>query len=223
MSDLLTQIPEAIIFDADGVIFDSEKLWDVGDRKFLKGKGADKFPEEIKSRLAGTSLLEGTAMLLESIGLDTNVEEAAKERIKIMEELYATRIEFLPGFLSFHDYVIKNNFKTCVATSMSRHLFPLIDRRTDFLSLFEGKVYSVTSVEKAKPAPDIYLYAAEKIQADPKKCLVIEDSPNGIKAANAAGMFTVGLASTFEPQHLSEADIVFKTFHMIESFIENSK
>lgn len=210
----------AIIFDADGVIFDSEKLWDIGDGEFLARRGVSEFPGDLKSRLAGTSLMHGTAMILETIGADENVDVAAAERVGIMEGLYAGQIAFMPGFEEFFSFVKAGNWKTAVATSMSKTLFPVIDGKLGFLQLFEGKVFSVNDVQHAKPAPDIYLYAAEKVGIVPENCLVIEDSPNGIKAAKAAGMYCVGLATTFHQEKLTEADKVCLTFEEIKRFID---
>lgn len=212
--------PQAIIFDADGVIFDSEKLWDIGDSNFLARRGLSAFPERLKPELAGTSVAAGTALLLECAGSEENLDDAVRERIATMEGLYAEQIEFMPGFMEFLSYVKSRSLKTAVATSMSRSLFPAIDNRLNFLELFEGKVFSVVDVLKPKPAPDVYLHAAKNIAAAPENCLVIEDSPNGILAAKAAGMFCIGLSTTFAPENISMADAVFKSFKEIEHFIE---
>lgn len=210
---------EGIIFDADGVIFDSEKLWDIGDSQFLAKRGLHHFPEGLKERLAGTSVLDGTALLLESAESNENVEVAAKERISIMEKLYAAEIEYMPGFEKFHSFLKSEKIRTAVATSMNRNLFPLINSRLGFIERFEGKVYSVNDVPNPKPAPDVYLHAARMIGIVPSRCLVIEDAPNGIRAAKAAGMFCIGLASTFSEENLPQADVVYRNFDEIKTFI----
>lgn len=211
---------KAIIFDADGVIFDSEKLWDIGDGEFLARRGVSGFPGDLKSRLAGTSLHHGTTMILEAIGAEENIDLAAAERVGIMERLYAEQIAYNPGFEAFFSYVEAGKWQTAVATSMSKTLFPVIDDRLGFLQLFEGRVFSVNDVEHAKPAPDIYYYAAERVGVAPQNCLVIEDSPNGIKAAKAAGMYCIGLATTFGREKLTGADKVYLTFDEIRQFID---
>ncbi len=211
---------EAIIFDADGVIFDSEKLWDVGDAEFMAKRGVPGLSSEVKAKLAGTSLLDGTALLLDSYQIKEDVHTAAKERIGIMEKKYANELEFMEGFKEFLDFA-QGRLQTAVATSMSKHLFPLLDKNIGFLKMFGGHVYSVNEVPHAKPAPDIYLYAAKQIDVAPEKCVVIEDAPNGILAAKSAGMYCIGFASTFPPDLLNKADIVFQTFDEISGFIEN--
>jgi len=211
---------KAIIFDADGVIFDSEKLWDSGDAEFMTKRGIGKITNQIKAQLAGTSLLDGTSLLLNSYGINEEVEKAAQERLMIMEKKYSTEIEYMKGFKPFLNFVKERNLKTAVATSMSSNLFPILDDKMNFLQLFDGNVFSVSEVENAKPAPDIYLYAAKKIAADPSDCLVIEDAPNGIKAAKAAGMSCIGFATTFSPEFLTDADWVAHSFSEISDFIE---
>ena len=210
---------EAVIFDADGVIFDSEKLWDIGDSMFMQKRGISKIKDDVKVQLAGTSLIDGTTLLLKSHGLEEDVQLASLERMKIMETMYKTRINYMDGFLAFLHWIKSINLKAAVATSMNKNLFPFVDQRTGFINEFDQHVYSVSDVKHAKPAPDIYLYAANKINTDPAKCFVIEDAPNGIKAAKSAGMFCIGLASTFKPLYLKEANIVCQTFDDIKDYM----
>ena len=210
---------EAVIFDADGVIFDSEKLWDIGDGHFMAKRGIKKIDDTVKVKLAGTSLHAGTQLLLSSHGIQEDIQKASAERMKIMEDLYSSNIEFMNGFPEFFNWLNIKGIKSAVATSMNKSLFPPIDKRTGFLKKFDHQVFSVSDVENAKPAPDIYLFAAKNIQVNPDKCLVIEDAPNGIKAAKSAGMFCIGLSTTFKPTYLTEADIICNSFTEIREFI----
>ncbi len=210
---------QAVIFDADGVIFDSEKLWDIGDGEFMATRGIKEIDGEVKIKLAGTSLYEGTKLLLESYGLNEDIQKASVERVKRMEELYKTSITFMDGFPEFFEWIKKKKLSTAVATSMNKSLFPFVNEHTGFLEMFDRQVYSVSDVTFPKPAPDIYLYAAEKLGVQAANCLVIEDAPNGIKAAKSAGMFCVGIATTFQDIYLKEADHICKTFDEIKALI----
>jgi beta-phosphoglucomutase-like phosphatase (HAD superfamily) len=83
-------------------------------------------------------------------------------------------------------------------------------RATDLLARFEGRIFSATEVEHGKPAPDLFLYAAERMGVDPTSCAVVEDSPFGVEAANAAGMCSFAYAGGVVPaERLQEADVVF--------------
>ena len=125
----------------------------------------------------------------------------------------------MEGFPKFLEWVNKSELSTAVATSMNKSLFPFVDKRTGFLKAFNHHVYSVSDVKLPKPAPDIYLYAAEKLGIQPSNSLVIEDAPNGIKAAKSAGMFCVGITTTFQDIYLREADHICKTFDEIKELI----
>ncbi len=215
----MTSKLDAVIFDADGVIFDSEKLWDIGDGQFMASRGVNNINEEIKAKLAGTSLIDGTTLLLSSHGVIENFELAAQERLKIMESLYAEQIEYMDGFIPFFNWLKSTRLKTAVATSMSKKLFPFVNDKTGFMELFTGNVFSVSDVQNAKPSPDIYIHAAKSIHVNPGNCLVIEDAPNGIKSAKFAGMFCIGISTTFQPQYLQEADLICNTFQEIKDYL----
>jgi beta-phosphoglucomutase len=206
---------EAIVFDAEGVIIDTETIWDEGQRVFLGRRGIEYDRALVKPMLTGRSLKDGAATLAELYGIPGDPEELARERADIVRDLMPG-VEFIPGFREFFDSV-RERYRTCVATAMADDLFELVDRNLGLRDLFGGHVYMLSDVgHRSKPDPALFLFAAAKIETPPQACLVIEDSPHGVEAAHRAGMWVVGLATTYEPEALAGANEVVRTFAEID-------
>jgi haloacid dehalogenase superfamily, subfamily IA, variant 3 with third motif having DD or ED len=109
---------------------------------------------------------------------------------------------------------------TCVASSGSYERLNLTLGLTGLGDLFEGRIYSADDVPRGKPAPDLFLLAAERMRYDPGACLVIEDSPSGVQAASAAGMRVIGYAGLIPERALSEADEVIDDMAHLVSAVE---
>ena len=205
---------QAIIFDADGVIFDNEDLWDEGQKIFLGRWGKIYDRALTKHRLTGRSLSDGVRIMQEQYNFPGDPEALAEERMQIMKKLYG-QVQLIPGFLEFLSS-IQPEYKTAVATSSNLELFKILDKKFSITKLFNGHVYFLKDVNFiSKPAPDIFLYAAKMLACDPKDCLVIEDAPLGIEAAKRAGMKAVGLMSSYPKDVLSAADQVVSKFSEI--------
>ena len=106
----------------------------------------------------------------------------------------------------------ENKFKLAVASSAKRERIELVLNRFELTSYFDV-IVSGYEVSNSKPHPDIFLKAAEKLKVDPKECIVIEDSANGIRAAKLANMFWIGYNNPISNQDLSEADIIINDFN----------
>jgi beta-phosphoglucomutase len=203
--------PEAIIFDAEGVVIDTEAVWDEGQRIFLDRRRIDYDRGRIKPMLTGRSLEDGTRFLMEHFDLEGEVGELARERADIVRALMAT-VQFVPGFLEFFAQV-RGPYETGVATAMAEELFEIVDSKLRIRELFERHVYTLVDVgQKSKPDPDLFLFAASKLGVSPEACIVIEDSPHGVEASRRAGMSVIGLATTYEPKLLADADLVVESF-----------
>jgi len=207
--------PQAIIFDAEGVVVDSESIWDHGQRVFLERRGCRYDRDRIKPLLTGRSVAEGVAIMQEAYGFGGDVETLAEERIAIVRGLLADEVHFIPGFEAFFRRV-RAQYKTCIATAMSEELFQLVDRRLGLSALFGGRIFTLSNVGgRSKPAPDLFLHAARRLGAEPGGCIVIEDAPHGIEAARRAGMRCIGLATTYGRERLEAADFVAERFEAI--------
>ena len=213
--DSVYQMTDTIIFDNEGVIADTEPLWDREQEEFLGRRGIMYERKRIKHLLTGLSLVEGVKILKREYNIKGDDELLAEERLAIVKGLLAADVGFVNGFNGFFN-TVRNSYKTCVATSMHRELLKIIDKKLSLTKLFEGRIYSIEEVgNKSKPFPDIFLYAAQKLKSEPKNCLVIEDSPNGIEAALRAGMKCIGLATTYPGDKLGNATFTAKSFNDI--------
>src|ERR1700748_329423 len=122
-------------------------------------------------------------------------------------------VRFTEGFPEFFEERVRGRYATCIATSMPEELFAVADRRLGISRFFGSRVYFPSHVGgRAKPAPDLFLYAAGQLGAPPDRCLVPEHPPRGIDAARRAGMPVIGLATTHERELLREADRVVGSF-----------
>ena len=208
---------EAILFDCDGVVLDSETIWDRCETEFLRRRGIAFDIARTKPLITGLGQRAGVLLLQQQYGVEGDPDALVLERLEIIRELFEQEVRFTEGFPEFYEEKVRGRYATCIATSMPEELFAVADRKLRIARFFEGRVYFPTHVGgRAKPAPDIFLYAAAQLGAPPERCLVIEDSPRGLEAARRAGMTSIGLATTHGPEMLGEADRVVSSFAEIE-------
>jgi len=208
---------EAILFDCDGVVLDSETIWDRCEAELLRRRGIAFDLERTKPLITGLSQQAGILLLQEQYGVEGDLDALVAERLEIICGLFEREVRFTAGFPEFFEERVRGRYATCIATSMPEELFAVADRRLGISRFFGSRVYFPTHVGgRAKPAPDLFLYAAGQLGVPPDRCLVIEDSPRGIEAARRAGMPVIGLATTHERELLEEADWVVGSFGEIE-------
>jgi beta-phosphoglucomutase-like phosphatase (HAD superfamily) len=208
---------DAILFDCDGVVLDSETIWDRCETEFLRRRGIAFDIARTKPLITGLGQRAGVLLLQEQYGIAGDPDALAQERLEIIRELFEQEVRFTEGFPEFYEEKVRGRYATCIATSMPEELFAVADRKLGIARFFDGRVYFPTHVGgRAKPAPDIFLHAAAQLGTPPERCLVIEDSPRGLEAARRAGMTSIGLATTHGPEMLGEADRVVASFAEIE-------
>jgi beta-phosphoglucomutase len=204
---------ETILFDCDGVVLDSETIWDRCEMEFLRRRGIDFDAALTKPLITGLGQTASVLLLQEQYGVPGDPEELVAERLSIIQGLFESAVRFTPGFEEFFEEKVHGQFKTCIATSMPEELFDVADRRLGLRRFFGEHVYFPSHVGgRAKPEPDLFLYAAAQLATPPERCLVIEDSPRGIEAARRAGMAVIGLATTHERGLLAGANRVAGSF-----------
>jgi beta-phosphoglucomutase len=207
---------EAIIFDLEGVIIDTEDVWDDVAVEFLRRHGRAYNRETTKHLMMGKNLSDGVLILQELYDFSGDLQALTEERRSIAKELLSKEINFMPGFLDFFDSTAKN-YKTAVASSMEKDFIAAVDKRLHLSKLFGEHIYSIQEIGFiSKPNPDIFLYAAKKLDVLPEKCAVIEDAPNGIQAAKTAGMQSIGITTSTTKQRLSAADQIVDKFNEIK-------
>jgi len=199
---------ELIIFDMDGLMFDTEKISFISwrDAAALYGYEID---DEIFRKTIGANLISTKDIYIKHFGISFPIEEIISERVRISEELI--KLKGLPikkGLYELLDYLNQANIKKAIATSTSRNralkLLKLagIDNNFDY-------VLCGDEIEKSKPDPEIFLKVSDKLGCSPNKCLVLEDSEIGIEAAHKAGMFPIMIPDMKEPNELIKT-LIFK-------------
>lgn len=183
-------MPGLIIFDCDGVLIDSEPLACRSLSEVLAGIGVQLSADEINAELVGISLGGVTGYVQDRFGV-TLGPEFWKAHLAAIHDLFAAElkpIDYVPEMLD------QISGPKCVASSgrMAR-LGPAL-KMTGLHEYFQPYIYNAEMVERAKPAPDLFLYAAKEMAFQPQDCLVIEDSRAGVTAAVAAGMPVIGFA-----------------------------
>jgi beta-phosphoglucomutase len=203
---------DTIIFDNEGVVVDTEHVWDKEQEIFLGRRGIQYKKDRIKHLLSGRSIKDGVKILKQEYNLNGDEMDLSEERYAIVKNLLRSDVSFIKGFMDFYE-LVKHKYKTCIATSMDEELLNIIDKKLFLNELFGGNIYTLKHVGyKSKPCPDIFLYAAKQLKSSPINCLVIEDSPNGIDAALKAGMKCIGLATTYTDERLKNANCIVKSF-----------
>ncbi len=202
---------KAVIFDADGVVINTEPLYEQGDREFFSKHGVTDEPEKYRHLLTGKPLDQGIKVMQKLYGFGGKTAELADGRLAVIKKYYR-EVAFVPGFLDFFAG-IKNRYKTAIATSSVLELFRIADGQLHLTDLFGGHVYFLKDVNNvSKPAPDIFLHAARQLGEAPENCLVIEDAVNGVMAAKNAGMKCIALTTTHDAALLKDADQIAKSY-----------
>ncbi|HNB57914.1 MAG TPA: HAD family phosphatase [bacterium] len=207
---------DTIIFDAEGIVIDTETIWDKGQAIFLQRRGFVYDRERIKPLLTGRTLAEGVEVMKQAYRFDGDTEALARERADIVRELFMHETTFIDGFLPFFA-TVRGRYKTCIATSMDQELLELVDQHLNLSALFENRIYTLDKVGfRSKPNPDIFLYAAQQLESSPENCVVIEDAPHGIDAAKRAGMRCIAISTTYDPGKLQQADLIVNAYTEID-------
>jgi HAD superfamily hydrolase (TIGR01509 family) len=180
-----------IIFDCDGVLIDSEIVAARLEAEAITELGLPTTAEEICRRFAGTTTREVWATLERELGrpLPHGFFEAHLAHVR---DVFSRDLEAIAGARAAVAAVAATGSPYCVASSTQ--LASLITNlgTAGLADLFDGNVFSASQVKRAKPAPDVFLFAASQMGADPADCVVVEDSVAGVTAARRAGMPVVG-------------------------------
>ncbi len=207
----------AVIFDMDGTIVNTEPLWVEATRLLLTRRNVavtKQLQQEINLRVRGLSVPNIMLTLKNMFNLEEEVSALVQEETQLAHSLYETNLAFMDGFEQFHAELKANNIKCAIATNGSDAAIAKTDRILQLERFFGEHIYGISSVQGvSKPSPDIFLYAAQQLEADPSQCVVIEDSPPGIQAAKAARMYCVGINGTGSSEFTQGANHVVKNFH----------
>jgi HAD superfamily hydrolase (TIGR01509 family) len=186
----------AVVFDLDGVLIDSEPVWEEVRRAYVAEHGGRWRPES-QRRLMGMSTAEWATYLHRELGVDRPPEVIADEVLERMAARYGQRPPLLEGALAAVQRLAER-WPLGLASSSSRRLIDLVLEAGGLARWFRATV-STEEVARGKPAPDAYLEVAARLGADPDACVAVEDSSNGVRSAAAAGMRVIATPSPRYP------------------------
>jgi HAD superfamily hydrolase (TIGR01509 family) len=199
---------EAVVFDLDGVLLDSEQLWDETREQLAKERGG-RWHDGAQRDMMGMSSREWSRYMHETIGLPEPPEEINREVVERLAAAYRERLPVIPGAREAVERLAAR-WPLGLASSSNRELIDLALELLGVRHLFKATVSS-EEVARGKPAPDVYLEAARRLGVDPAHTAAIEDSHNGILAAKAAGMCVIAIPNRHFPpdeRALKQADLV---------------
>ena len=204
----------AVVFDLDGVIIDSEEVWEEVRRGYVAEHGREFLPDT-QQRLMGMSTPEWARYLAEDVGVGVPPERVAADVLDRMAERYRARVPLIPGAVDAV-HRIAARFPVALASSSARVLIDRVLESAGLTGVFRATL-STEEVPRGKPAPDVFLAAAERLGADPAECAAIEDSSNGLRGAAAAGMAVICVPHGVYPP---AEDALARTDLVVESLDE---
>ncbi|GAA2307385.1 HAD family phosphatase [Nonomuraea roseoviolacea subsp. roseoviolacea] len=197
------------MFDLDGVLVDSEPVWEEVRRAYVADHGGTWRPET-QSRLMGMSTQEWAAYLHE-LGVSLPPEEIAKQVVDAMAERYREAIPFMPAARETVRRLAERH-TLGLASSSPRRLIDVVLDAAGLNDCFAATV-STEEVPRGKPAPDGYLEAASRLGVDPRACVAVEDSSNGLRSAHAAGMRVVAVPHPRYPPAPDALELAWLVLH----------
>lgn len=205
--------PLLVIFDCDGVLVDSELLANQVFRRHLGALGIELSMPEMFEKFVGRSMGDCLRLIAEMLG-----REPPPDFLKQLDAdtfaVFDRELKAVAGIGALLDELTRQGLPYCVASSGSHTKMRKTLGLTGLWDRLQGRIFSASEVARAKPHPDIYLHAAAKMGVVPERCVVIEDSPNGVKAGMAAGMQVLGYAALQPEAKLLEAGA--RVFHRMD-------
>jgi len=204
-------VVDAVVFDLDGVIVDSEQVWDDVRETYTREHGGT-YTDRATRDMMGMSSLEWSRYMAEELGVPGTPDEINAAVVERMLERYGSAPPLIPGAVEAIRRVAAQ-WPLAIASSSNPELIEVVIRVSGLADVFETAVSS-QEVPRGKPAPDVYLEAARRLGIDAARCAAVEDSHNGIRSARAAGMRVVAVPNPHFPpddEALAEADVVLRS------------
>jgi HAD superfamily hydrolase (TIGR01509 family) len=198
----------AVIFDLDGVLLDSETAWVEVKREYTEESGGH-WQERAQLDMLGMSSIEWSRYMHDQLGVPVPPERISSQVADRLVQQYRQRLPLLPGALE-GVRSLAQHWPLGLATSSNRNVIDLVLKEAHLMDAFAATVSS-EEVERGKPAPDVYLETARRLEVDPCACVAIEDSSNGIRSAHAAATTVIAVPNKDfppEPDALALAALV---------------
>ena len=207
---------EAVVFDLDGVLLDSEQMWTDAKRE-LVGEHGGRWSEEAEHAMLGMSSPEWTRLMHDDLGVPLEPDEISDEVVRRIAARYEQHLPVLPGA----DAAVRRfaaRWPLGMASSSNREIIDLTLSQAGWDEFFTTTVSS-EEVARGKPAPDVYLEATRRLNAAPERCGAVEDSSAGIRAADAAGLRVIAIPNPGYPpddESLALAAVVLESVHELD-------
>lgn len=205
---MLKYRPSAVIFDLDGVLLDTEPLYTEATSAVVSRYGKQ-FSWELKRQTMGTDPVSGAQLVIDALTLPLTADEYLTQRNTLLRDLFRNA-PAMPGVEAWLSELRALGLPVAVGTSSISELCAIKWAAHPWLSQLDPKVCGDDpAVTARKPAPDIFLVAAQRLGVAPADCVVFEDSQAGVRAAKSAGMQVIALEDpTGDQSHLDEADLI---------------
>lgn len=204
---------KAVIYDVDGTMVDSEPLhvqaWDDALRQY-----AHKLPdlsEEFRSTMAGKKPIVIAGGMVDELGLRITPETLLQTKASIFMRLAGTGLKGMPGVVGSIKHFKAAGFRLAIGTSLHTEYIRLVLERLGVQTAFDI-IVTGDDIKNGKPHPETYLTVVQKLELEPRECVVLEDAKSGIESAKAAGCYCVAIENPNAlPQNTSSADVVVGT------------
>lgn len=211
--------PDLVIFDCDGVLVDSDRISLRIQVERLADLGLDMAFDDATRDFLGIGMPASLRLIAERIGRPVP-QQWVDELDESVRRAFETDLTAVPGI---HEALDQIALPTCVASGGSHEKMRYTLTRTNLYARFAGRIYSADEVAHGKPAPDVFLHAAHEMGTRPERCVVVEDSPAGIAAANAAGMRSLGYCALTPRALLADADACFERMDQLPELLGPSR
>jgi len=212
-------ITQAVIFDMDGVIVDTETIWNNVFNEFFRLHGGT-FTDEFRAHVMGSSSEFWSSELKKelSLGNDWSIQKIADWNLDRVHEEMNINVDLLPGYTEVISLIKQMDIRLGLASGATQKNVDFVLNAKGIADDFEVAISS-SGVGKPKPAPDVYLEVAKQMDMDPTHCVGIEDSPNGVRSVIAAAMKCIAIPNELLSDNnvFSQADVVRKNLSDITS------
>ena len=203
----------AFVFDLDGVLLDSEQVWNEAKEQVVRERGG-RWRDDAPRQMMGMSSPEWARYLREELGVDLDLDAISDEVVRRMERIYRAELPLIDGATEAVER-LAGSAPLGLASSSNREIIDLFLELTGLGPRFAATISS-EEVDRGKPAPDVYLEVLRRMDADPARSAAVEDSENGIRAAKAAGMRVLALPNPHyppDPAAVAAADDLLGSLH----------
>jgi HAD superfamily hydrolase (TIGR01509 family) len=206
---------EAVVFDLDDVLIDSERVWSDSQEQLVRESGGTWRPEATRTMM-GMSSTEWSRYLHDALGVKMSPEAISDAVVERVMAIYRERLPLLPGAREAVSS-LASRWPLGLASSSNRPVIELVLDLADFRRFFAATVTS-EEVRHGKPAPDVYLEATSRLNVEPLRCVAVEDSTNGLRSAEAAEMTTIAIPNRHFPpaeEALGQAALVIDSLEQL--------